>query len=252
MEVAVTYQIEDCIATITLNRPERMNAVNGAMESELREAMGRASEDSGVRVIILTGAGKAFCAGKDIADMGAAPAAEQDGRFTYLRDVPKPVIASVNGAAAGLGMVIALYADVRIAGSAAFFTPSFSKRGLVAEHGIAWLLPRMVGTGRAMELLMSSRRIGADEAAGMGLVSRAVDSSVLATTVRDYARELADSVSPRSLRVIKRQVWGAMVQSFSAALASAGEEQRLSLDSDDFREGVRHFVEKRPPKFSGG
>ena len=106
MEVAVTYQIEDCIATITLNRPERMNAVNGAMESELRDAMGRASEDSGVRVIILTGAGKAFCAGKDIADMGAAPAAEQDGRFAYLRDVPKPVIASVNGAAAGLGILL--------------------------------------------------------------------------------------------------------------------------------------------------
>ena len=253
----VVYEVDHRVAVITLNRDDRMNAIGGEMEAQLKAALMRAEEDSGIRVVILTGAGRAFCAGKDIADMnpgellGALPAGAAAHRYAYLTTLSKPLIAAVNGPAAGLGMILAMYCDIRIASSRAFFTTSFSKRGLIAEHGVAWLLPRLVGAGRAMEMLMSARKVGVEEALLMGLVSRVVAPEALNEAARRFARELADTVSPRSLRVIKKQVWDDMERSFTGALQSAREEQQQSVLSADFREGVRHFVEKRLPDFSG-
>jgi enoyl-CoA hydratase/carnithine racemase len=165
--------------------------------------------------------------------------------------VPKPIIAALNGATAGLGLVIALYCDLRIAADAAVFTTAFSRRGLIAEHGVSWMLPRLVGLQHGLDLLLSARKISAAEALAMGLVSQVRPAASLMDDVRAYARELADLVSPRSIRVMKRQIWEAQFQSLAEATAVAGEEMTRSFTSEDFKEGVAHFVEKRLPRFTG-
>ncbi len=165
--------------------------------------------------------------------------------------MPKPIIGAINGACAGLGMVIALYCDLRFAGTGAMFTTSFSRRGLIAEHGISWLLPRLVGQAAALDLLLSARKVGAEEAARIGLANRLVPQDELLAETRAYARDLADSVSPRSMAVIKRQLWDGTRLGLAETVAASYEEMRQSFASDDFREGVRHFLEKRAPNFSG-
>jgi enoyl-CoA hydratase/carnithine racemase len=269
----ILYEAKDRIATVTLNRPEKLNAWTGVMGREVRQAMGEAARDESVRVIILTGAGRGFCAGADmqllsgIADAGAVregderparPAAGDEpiradfrSPYAYFPTVPKPIIAALNGATAGLGLVISLYCDLRIAADTAVFTTAFSRRGLIAEHGVSWMLPRLVGLQHGLDLLLSARKIGAAEALAMGLVSQVRPAASLMDDVRAYAREMADLVSPRSLRVMKRQIWEAQFQSLAEATAVAGEEMKQSFTSEDFKEGVAHFVEKRPPRFTG-
>lgn len=261
----ITYELDGRIAIITIDHEQKRNALTEPMTAQLRSAFQRAQDDRGVRVIILTGAGRAFCSGKDIGAISKLhPAAAGKGGkttdrepvpgalgYTYVRDASKPVIAAINGAAAGLGLVLALYCDIRIAAANAVFVTSFSRRGLIAEHGIAWILPRLIGVGRAMDMLLASRKVGASEALAMGLVNQVLEPESLKEAARAYAHELAGQVSPRSLRVIKKQIWADMERPFSEALIDARREQLLSIESDDFREGVGHFIENRPPDFRG-
>jgi enoyl-CoA hydratase/carnithine racemase len=173
------------------------------------------------------------------------------GRFGYLLQCRKPVIAAINGPAAGLGLVLALYADVRFAGSEAKLTTSFAQRGLIAEHGISWLLPRLVGPAHALDLLLSARKLAAAEAERIGLVNKVFAQENFLPEVLAYAAALAKTVSPRSTAVIKAQIWKAMFQDFNDALAIADGEMQKSFASADFKEGVAHFVEKRAPAFTG-
>jgi enoyl-CoA hydratase/carnithine racemase len=273
----ILYEVEDGVAVITLNRPDRLNAWRAEMEREVRAAMTAAAEDDAVRVIVLTGAGRGFCAGADMGGLqstvsasrgegggaAAAPARTRPGAFdpssrsdfqkqySYFPAVPKPIIAAINGACAGLGMVMALYADIRFASDAAKFTTAFARRGLIAEHGISWLLPRIVGVANAADLLFSARTILAPEAGAMGLVNRVIPHQEFHDEVMGYARMLASEVSPRSQREMKREMWNAMFQGLGEAIDAANADMPGSFVSEDFKEGVAHFVEKRAPAFTG-
>jgi enoyl-CoA hydratase/carnithine racemase len=264
----ILYDGGDGIATITLNRPDRLNAWTGTMAAEVRDAVEAAETDPAVRVIVLTGAGRGFCAGADMNDLqdisaagGVAarpfspidPKARPDYRHpqTWFAAVKKPIIAAVNGPAAGMGLAIILFCDLRFAADSAIFVSAFSRRGLIAEHGTSWMLTRLVGHSRAMDILLSSRRVGADEAHRMGLADRVFPAPDLIAETQAYARELAENVSPRSMTVIKRQLWNGLVQGLAEAMGEADHEMALSLTSEDFKEGVAHFVEKRPARFTG-
>ncbi|WP_114969277.1 enoyl-CoA hydratase [Rhodoferax ferrireducens] len=262
------YAAQGQVVTITLNRPERMNALTKVLEAELRSAIEQAGRDPAIRAIVLTGAGRAFCAGMDMDelevlapedirseqwmrpyDMNRRP--DYQTRYSYFPATPKPIISAINGAAAGLGLVMALYSDFRIASSKAAFATAFAKRGLIAEHGIAWMLPRVVGHAHATDMLLTSRKVDAAEALTMGLVNRVVAPESLAASANELALALATEVSPRSVRVMKRQLWEAPYQSLGEAITLANAEMVTSLRSEDFQEGVRHFVEKRSARFTG-
>ena len=265
----ILYASDGGVATVTLNRPERLNAWTATMHREVKAAMRAAADDDAVRVIVLTGAGRGFCAGADMAGLqgmhaggSTAPApvdvpfdpasgSEFTRTYSYFPSVPKPIIAAVNGACAGLGLVMACYADMRFASDAAVFSTAFSRRGLIAEHGISWLLPRMVGMGYAADLLFSARRVLAPEALSMGLVNRVFPHQSFAEEVALYAGMLAREVSPRSLREMKREIWNAQFQTLGQAIDAANADMPASFVSEDFKEGVAHYVEKRAPAFTG-
>jgi enoyl-CoA hydratase/carnithine racemase len=272
----ILYEVVDRIATVTLNRPARLNAWTPVMEREVADAFKHAEADDQVRALILTGAGRGFCAGADMQNLDAMSggganmdAVEKSLRerfkgpqradtlpdfqktYSYFPAVTKPVIAALNGPTVGLGMVLPLYCDMRFASDQAKFSTAFSRRGLIAEYGISWMLPRLVGLGNALDLLFSARLIDAAEALRMGLVNRVIPHANLMDEVRAYAKELATMVSPRSLRVIKRQVYHSLFQSLGEAIDVANTELLQSFRSEDFKEGVAHFVEKRPPAFTG-
>ncbi len=270
------YEVDQWVATITLNRPERMNAITPELEGELLDAIKTAEASDLVRVIVLTGAGRAFCAGADLSNLTAVTQVDwatvdkqaleaqilprrprentsddYQRTYSYFPAVGKPIIGAINGASIGLGMIVSLYCDIRIASDEARFGTAFAQRGLIAEYGISWLLPRLVGLSNALDLLFSARVIDAQEAHRMGLVSRVVPAAELASEVGKYARLLATSVSPRSLRVIKKQVYDGLLGGLGEAIDAANDEMWQSLQCEDFREGVAHFVEKRPPNFTG-
>jgi len=273
----ILYEAADRVAVIRLNRPDALNAFTPLMGRELKRAVAAAVADDQVRVIVLTGAGRGFCAGADMkvlqqirsaapgtaarppepveaepefpGDLGPDVSAHYGGRFGYMFKARKPIIAAINGPAAGLGFVLALYADVRFAASEAKFTTSFAQRGLIAEHGVSWLLPRLVGPAHALDLLLSARRFGAAEAQSMGLVNRVFEQAKFMDEVMAYARSLAETVSPRSMAVIKAQIWKTPFQGFAESLAVADAEMQKSFRSEDFKEGVAHYVEKRAPRF---
>ena len=274
----ILYEVKDRIATVTLNRPAKLNAWTEAMGREVRRAMTEAGGDEAVRVILLTGAGRGFCAGADMgllsgiassgrlsrgaedvaspsaftaASLEKAPRPDFQGSYAYFPTIPKPVISVLNGATAGLGLIIALYCDLRMASDTAVFTTAFSRRGLIAEHGMSWMLPRLVGLQNALDLSLSGRKIGAAEALRIGLVARVFPHEELMAGVRAYARELAELVSPRSMRVMKRQLWEAQFQTLAEATSSANQAMIESFTSEDFKEGVAHFLEKRAPAFTG-
>jgi enoyl-CoA hydratase/carnithine racemase len=264
----ILYRVLDGVAIITLNRPARLNAWTPVMHVEVKAAMRAASDDPNVRVIVLTGAGRGFCAGADMSALQGIQSGERRERpaeepfdknthpsfqrtYSYFPAVPKPIIAAVNGPCAGLGMVIALYADMRFASENAVFMTAFSRRGLIAEHGISWLLPRLVGLANAADLLFSARRVAAAEAHAIGLVSRVSAAENFESEVLAYAKTLASEVSPRSLREMKREIWSAQFQTLGEAIEAADKDMAASFASEDFREGVAHFVEKRAPAFTG-
>jgi len=251
----VLYEAGDGIATITLNRPDRLNAWTGPMGRAYFDALETAADDPDVRVIVITGAGRGFCAGADmdmlqgIGEAGGTDQGPDNRPHTYATQIPKPVIAAINGACAGLGFVHAMMADIRFAAEGAKFTTAFSRRGLVAEHGVSWVLPRLVGPAVSMDLLMSGRVFLAEEAAELGVVNKTVPADELMTTVMDYAKELAANVASTSMSVIKHQVWTHYEQSLDEALAETNDLMARSLRRADFKEGVASFVDKRSPNF---
>jgi enoyl-CoA hydratase/carnithine racemase len=276
--VNVLYAVQDRIALITLNRPEQLNAYTPDLAVDLKRAFARAANDPEVRLIILTGAGRGFCAGMDmtvladqasgnlpdgpdkrlIALESAFSSAEPSidahftdaERFNYFLRTRKPVIAAVNGPAAGFGFIMALYADFRIASEKAVFTTSFAQRGLIAEHGASWLLPRLIGYPYAADLLLTARRVSAQEAFDIGLVHRVFSHDGYMEQVRSFASEIAETVSPRSMATIKAQLIKGMFQTYDQALADADKAMAASLVGGDFAEGVAHFLEKRKPRFA--
>ena len=170
---------------------------------------------------------------------------------TWFPSVPKPIIAAVNGPAAGLGLIISMWCDIRFAARSAIFSTAFSKRGLIAEHGMSWLLPRLVGMGHALDMAFTARRITAEEAEKIGFVNKVFDDETFMKDVSSYAQTLAHEVSPRSMKIMKKQMWQGLLQGLDNAVAIADDEMLQSFSSDDFKEGVAHFIEKRAPKFSG-
>jgi enoyl-CoA hydratase/carnithine racemase len=272
------YNVANRVATITLNRPDKLNAWTALMESEVRSHMEDAEQDDEVRVIVLTGAGRGFCAGadmsllsavaergldyRDLDDRGREPVlrdgAMREGvppdfqkKYSYFPAIGKPVIAAINGPVVGLGLVITLYCDLRLASDAARFSTIFARRGLIAEYGMAWMLPRIVGIANALDLLFSARTIDATEALRVGLVNRVFPQDTFLEKAQEYAHEVASTVSPRSLRIIKRQVYEAMSQPLAEAFDISVREMMACFRTEDFKEGVAHFVEKRPAAFTG-
>ena len=267
----ITYRVEDPVAVITMNRPEALNALTGRMMAEIRHALAAAEADPAVVGIVLTGAGRGFCAGADISGLdatasGATGEAEDLSAFkaspgdpemgenfqvtyTYILSVQKPVIAAINGPCAGLGFCYALLCDMRFAERQAKFTTAFSQRGLIAEHASSWLLPRLIGPGKALDLLWSARKFLADEAYELGVVERVVDTGESVNAAVDYIRELAAVASPTSFKVIKAQVYRHLNMELGEAMRESNAWMAESLEREDFKEGVRSFIEKRPPEF---
>ena len=256
----IAYELDDSIATIRLNRPEKLNAFTFAMIEEIRAAVDRAANDEQVVSIIVTGEGRGFSAGLDAADLARSTVSgppkservepdELPALFGYLLRVPKPVVAAVNGVAAGGGFVLAMMCDLRFASPDASFTTVFSKRGLIAEHGTAWLLPRIIGNSHALDLLWSSRRIDAVEAHRIGFVDRIVPGERLLDETKSYLREIAANVAPNSLAVIKSEVYRHWSLAMDAAFRDADSLMNAALKHPDAAEGVASFVERRPPHF---
>jgi enoyl-CoA hydratase/carnithine racemase len=262
----ILYQVQDRVATITLNRPEKLNAWTAVMARELREALTAAQADEEVRAVIITGAGRGFCSGADMSRLAAAaagqstlgaPPAPTEGieanfaqRLSYMLAIKKPILAAINGPVAGVGLVVTFYCDMRLMAAGAKLTTAFARRGLIAEHGIAWLLPRLIGPMNALDLLYTARSVEAAEAEKMGLV-RVLPAEGFREAVQARAADIANLSSPRSTRIIKQQVYEAMFQSLAQATAIAHREQEICRETEDFREGVAHFLEKRKPNFTG-
>jgi enoyl-CoA hydratase/carnithine racemase len=255
----ILYDKADGVARITLNRPERLNAWTGELENRYFDRLDECAADPDVKVIVVTGAGRGFCAGADM-DMlqsigsegvgSAAGTARTTRPQWHTTTIPKPVIAAINGACAGIGLVQALMADIRFAAAGAKFTTAFARRGLIAEHGISWVLPKLVGPSTALDLLMSGRVFLADEAARLGVVNEVIAPEHLIDHTMAYASDMAANCSPASMAVMKRQVWEHYLLPLDDATRSSNELMKISLKADDFREGVQSFVQKRPPKFA--
>ncbi len=246
------------VLVLTLNRPERLNAWTDALELEYFAQLDAAEADPEVRAIVLTGAGRGFCAGADL-DVLEDATDGKDGPPQHIvtrsrpRSFPitlrKPLIGAINGAAAGLGLVEALYCDVRFSVPAAKFTTAFVRRGLIAEYGVSWLLPRLVGTSRALDLLLSGRVMLGDEAHRVGLVDHLVEPAELLEAAVAYAEDLAANCSPTSMAIIKAQVQRGLDQAFSENFDEAEELIAASFERADAAEGVDSYLEKRPPSF---
>jgi len=268
---AILYAVEDPIATITLHRPKFLNAWTDRMGAEVKHALARAEDDDRVVAIVLTGAGRGFCAGADLKGLqalsggqrgrGSATGLDADpgdasmgasfrGTYSYLLSIRKPIIAAINGPCAGMAVPISLFCDMRFASDRATFTTAFSRRGLVAEWGISWMLPRLVGPAHAMDLLLSARKFDAAEAERIGLVNRTLPHDELEAFVKDYATELAESCSPASMAIMKRQVYRHLTQELGDAHDESVALMRESFGRPDFKEGVDSFLEKRPPRFA--
>ena len=266
----IRYDVASGVAVVTLNRPDRLNAWTSRMEAEYRRCLGTADADPDVRVIVVTGAGRGFCAGADMAALdGYAAGQDYDltatdavpvpaggrpdwsGSFSYALGLAKPVIAAVNGPAAGVGFVLMCFADIRFAAAGAKLTTSFARLGLPAEHGVSWMLPRLVGAGRAADLLYSSRVVLAEEAKAMGLVSEVHPPADLLDATLAYARAMAAECAPSSLLTMKRQLWGDLLGSLEESWRGAVDSMTTMIGGDDFKEGLAAFQAKRPPAFPG-
>ena len=243
------------VLLVTLNRPERLNAWTDELEDRYFDVLESADADPDVRAIVVTGAGRGFCAGADMDDLaGASGATDAEIDRPRPRHLPMtlrtPLVGAVNGAAAGLGLVEALYCDVRFASPNALFLTAFVRRGLAAEYGASWLLPRIVGRSRALDLLLSGRRVTGDEAHRIGLVDHLVPAETLVDDAVAYAADLAASCSPWSMATIKQQIALDGERGFDAAVAEADTLMRASFHGADIAEGVASFTERRAPVFA--
>jgi enoyl-CoA hydratase/carnithine racemase len=269
-ELKVTrYDVHDRVATITLHRPERLNAWTGRMHAEYRALLDRGAADPAVRVIVVTGSGRGFCAGADsraleghverggydaglgddVAMPGYGVRPEFDADFAYQFGIPKPIIAAVNGPAAGVGLVLACYCDLRFAARGAKLTTSHGRLGLPAEYGLSWLLPRLIGVTRAADLLLSSRVVLAEEAEELGLVNRVLAPEELMAHTYAYARALATDIAPSSLASTKLQLYRDLHLDAASSVQDAGTRMAAMMKGADFAEGVAALTEKRPPDF---
>jgi enoyl-CoA hydratase/carnithine racemase len=244
------------VCLLTLNRPDRLNAWTQPLEERYFDLLADADADQGIRAIVVTGAGRGFCPGFDMQELAALGRGEGEFREptrsqTFPLTVRKPVIAAINGACAGIGLVQALMCDVRFAAAGAKFTTAFARRGLVAEHGIAWLLPRLTGHAHALDLLLSSRVFLAEEAERLGVVNRVLPAEAVLAHALAYARDLAVNCSPASMAVMKAQVHADLERGLGEALEEANRQMAESFGRPDFQEGVQSFVERRPPGFGG-
>ena len=243
------------VLTLRLNRPDRLNAWTQAMEDRYFDLLAAADDDPQVRAIVLTGAGRGFCAGADLDDLGRLAAHTdryQAGRRlkTFPLTVRKPIVGAINGACAGLGLIQALYCDVRFVSSTAKLTTAFARRGLVAEHGLSWLLPRLVGPARALDLLLSARVVTGDEAVALGLAARAAAPEAVLETAQAYAADLAENCSPRSMAAMKDQVLHHVDSDLPTALRESDALMGEALTAwPDVQEGVASFLERRPAAF---
>jgi enoyl-CoA hydratase/carnithine racemase len=266
----VLIDVQDGVAVLTLNRPDRLNAWTPEMQTRYLDLLDQCAASQDVRAIVVTGAGRGFCAGADMEHLQSIASTEDGGNgrgssgggasasvahhdprpVTHPLSIPKPIIAAINGACAGLGLVEALVCDIRIAAEGAKLTTAFARRGLVAEHGISWILPRLVGPAHALDLLLSGRVVLGAEAAAIGLVNRAVPEGQALEQAMAYARMLASESSPASMATIKRQVYADYERSLAAALAEANRLMGESFTAPDLAEGVQSFLERRPPRFA--
>jgi enoyl-CoA hydratase/carnithine racemase len=267
----IIYEVDNPVAVITLNRPEALNAFTRTMLAEIRHALAAAEQDEQVVGIVLTGAGRGFCPGMDMNALNAISGGEAAGQddisklkadpgdaelgdnfqvtYSYFMSVRKPIIAAINGACAGLGLAIATMTDLRIVERSAKFSTAFSQRGLIAEHGISWTLPRLIGSGNALDLLWSARKFTGEEAKALGLAEQLVDDGESLRAAIAYIKNLAASSAPKSLQVMKAQVYRHMNMQLGEAMRETNDWMAASLKRDDFKEGVRSFIEKRPPNF---
>jgi enoyl-CoA hydratase/carnithine racemase len=266
---AVAYQVESGVATITLSRPHRMNAWTGRMHTEYRWALDQAQHDATVRVVVVTGEGRAFCAGADAGaleghvekggyDPGTGPdlarpgfgvRPEFDHDFAFHFGLRTPVIAAINGPAAGVGLVLACYCDLRFAAAGVKLTTSHGRLNLPAEYGLSWVLPRIIGLGRSLDLLLSSRIVLAEEALALGLVNRVWPGEELLERTYEYARSLAEGIAPRSLAETKRQVYVDQHRDVGSSVDEARSLLEEMMTEPDFHEGVNALIDKRDPSF---
>jgi enoyl-CoA hydratase/carnithine racemase len=255
MTDVVLYDVADQVATLTLNRPDRLNAWTDEMEARYFDLLEQADDDPDVRVIVVTGAGRGFCAGMDAAVLAERAQNPGGGRertrpVTHALSIRKVLVAAINGGCAGLGLVQALCCDVRFAASGAKLATAFTRRGLPPEFASAWLLSRIVGAGHCSDLMLSGRAVGGSEAQAIGLVTRAVEPDELLPTAYEYARDVAVNCSPRAIAYAKADMQADWTRTFVEAVAAS----RLVYDRpghrEDFVEGVQSFVERRPPHFA--
>ncbi|MDG4664616.1 enoyl-CoA hydratase [Mycobacterium sp. 236(2023)] len=253
-------KLDSGVALLTLNRPERMNSWGGGLARGFYRCIDRAEADPDVRVIVLTGNGRAFCAGADMGDLDTIGGAGTDGDTDvtqlvgerhphFVTQLRKPVIAAINGACAGIGLTQALMCDIRFAAAGAKFTTAFARRGLIAEYGISWILPRLVGWGAAQDLLLSGRTFFAEEAKELGLVKEVVAPDELMTRTLAYAQDMARNCAPSSLEVIKRQLYDDALRNVHDTSSRAETLMHESMQRPDFIEGITAFFEKRQPNF---
>lgn len=263
----VLMEVSDDVAVLTLNRPERLNAWTPALQTRLFDLLDECTGRHDVRAIVVTGAGRGFCAGADMqvlaglsgggsgngagADGGEAIVGHPDDRpVRHFLSVPKPVIAAINGPCAGIGLALALMCDIRFAAEEAKITTAFAKRGLVAEHGISWMLARLVGPAAALDLLLSGRVVLGREAAQLGLVNRALSADLVLREAMDYATGMASECSPASMATMKTQVYADLERPLEPAVEDANRLMGESFGRPDFVEGVQSYLEKRSPRFA--
>lgn len=272
----IQYDVTNPVATITLNRPDALNAITGRMQAEMKHALAVAEGDANVVGIVLTGAGRGFSAGADIGglqatasgDEAAKEAAKEDlsgfkvevgnpqmgdnfkVTFSYLLSISKPLIAAVNGPCAGLGFVFACLCDMRFVETQAKFTTAFVNRGLIAEHGSSWVLPRLIGPAKALDILWSGRKFTGEEAERLGLADRLCEQGTSKDQAADYIKMLAATAAPQSIKTIKAQVYRHLNMELGDAMQESNKWMAASLEADDFKEGVASFVERRPPNFT--
>jgi phenylacetate degradation probable enoyl-CoA hydratase paaB len=261
VDAFILSHVEQGVMTITLNRPERLNSFNDVMHQQLAECLKQAERDETIRCLLITGAGRGFCAGQDLNDRNVDPSGPSPDlglsveRFynplvRRLAKLPKPVIAAVNGVAAGAGATLALGCDMVIAARSANFVMAFSKLGLVPDCGGTWLLPRTAGRARAMGLALLGDKMSAEQAQQWGMIWQVVDDAELADTSLTLARHLATQPT-YGLGLIKQALLASETQTLDQQLDMERDFQRMAGRSDDYREGVSAFLAKRPPQFSG-